>query len=602
MMHSGRTLVAAGLVAALLGGGIAHADGVSADAPSSGDIVNGIPTHLQPATGALLFVGPDKKNEFLDCSAVLIGCRTVLTAAHCLCKRSLNSATCTARELRDLDVADLRVFFQHSGIHNVRDVVIHPDYVRGKRNDLAVLTLAQRVHGVEPAQINSTRSRRIGAGRSGVIAGFGNRTETRLDAAIKRVGTVRTASCPSGIPSPDNLCWNHIAPVDRPGTDSNSCFKDDGGPLFLDFGRGPVVAGILSETPTTCAADTVGFSTNVFPSAEWIKAAGGADVGRDQCSDLGEVGEAWVEVQGGEGNMPRHEDERRFAFFVPQDAELLRVTANGDTERGADYDLFVKFDSAPTKFNAECEVRGVGQFGACEFDIKHRKVKVVHVLIRHVKQNQAIGRSRFQVTATAFLPAPPPGDAPRRPEQLRAQTKGPGFERLFWRDASDDETGFELQRKEGKGDEGDFSLRKINKANKTSFLDNVDPATIYTYRVRSFNLHGSSDWSNVCTVNDPGPTSPRRLRADDIRPRRISLVWEDRSADESGFEVQRRRPGEKKWNTLANVGRDTTTYLDSAVAPSTTYEYRVRARGRTAECIPHSKFAPKQVVTSLSGN
>jgi hypothetical protein len=67
MIHSRKALVAVGLVATIATAS-ARADDTTAPFLDDAAIVNGIPTHLQPTTGALLFVGPDLKNQFLDCS------------------------------------------------------------------------------------------------------------------------------------------------------------------------------------------------------------------------------------------------------------------------------------------------------------------------------------------------------------------------------------------------------------------------------------------------------------------------------------------------------------------------------------------------------
>src|SRR5262245_6987755 len=54
-------------------------------------IVAGTPTSNEPSTGALL-VGDDPAVAVSWCTAVLVGCQTVLTAAHCVCEG--NGAMC----------------------------------------------------------------------------------------------------------------------------------------------------------------------------------------------------------------------------------------------------------------------------------------------------------------------------------------------------------------------------------------------------------------------------------------------------------------------------------------------------------------------------
>lgn len=56
----------------------------------------------------------------------------------------------------------------------------------------------------------------------------------------------------------------------------------------------------------------------------------------------------------------------------------------------------------------------------------------------------------------------------------------------------------------------------------------------------------------------------------------VILTWTDNSEIESGYQLQRRRPG-KSWTTTANLEGNTKTYTDSDLAEATSYEYRIRA-------------------------
>lgn len=603
MIHAGRALVAAGLIAAsasaLISATPAWADGVSAPAPGGAAIVNGIPSHLQPTTGALLDVGPYIKNQFLDCSAVLIGCRTALTSAHCLCKEAANYAECIT-QLPDLDVADLRVFFQHSGFHHVREIYVNPTFVAGKGGDLALLRLSEKVEGIEPAVFHQGFPTQIDHGTEGIIAGFGTSGDDKVDAAIKRVGAVTTADCPpsTGVYEPANICWNFTAPVAKPGDESNLCLHDDGGPLFIDFGKGPEVAGIHAGGGTSCDEDSFSYDTNVVRSREWIQTVGGLDVKRDQCSELGEVGEPWVKVQGGHGTLPKNDTEMRFTFDIPADSILLRVTVNGDTEKTGDYDMFVGLDQlVPTKQVFDCKQRGVGQFGACEFE--NPDATRVNVLIRHMRPNIGKGKSRFQVTATAWQVKPPDGTPPRGPDDLRYEKRA-DLRNLLWVDDSDDETGFELQRRPGFDTNSPFTTRAIIKPNKTSYLENILPTSVFTYRIRAFNIYGNSEWSNLCVVNKKRLPRPTKLRAPEITDETVLLRWQDNSDGESYMELQRRRSGAVKWKTIDLLPADSESFLDHHVDAGENYEYRLRARGYLGECIGHSTFTPVLEVSTAA--
>ncbi|HEY2775241.1 MAG TPA: trypsin-like serine protease [Candidatus Binatia bacterium] len=599
MIHAGKALAAAAFVLVLAACGEALADGASAAAPGGGpDIVNGIPTNLQPTTGALLFVGPDLKNEFLDCSGVLIGCRTVLTAAHCVCKTTDNYADCVSKELPTIDDADLRFFFQHSGFQHVRDIFVNPSYVRGVSGDLAILRLSEIVTGIEPSPYHQDFPLNVTDGTDGVIAGFGSSGDDRVDEAIKRVGEVTTAACPvgSGVLEPANICWNFTAPILKPGDESNLCVKDDGGPLFIDFGAGPEVAGIHAGGGASCNVDSFSYDTAVGRNRDWITEVGGPDVKRDQCSDLGEVGDPWVLVQGGEGTLPKTDTEMRFAFDVPKDEILIRATVNGETESDGDYDMFVGLnEKVPTRFDNDCQQRGVGEFGSCSFTTAN--VTRVNVLIRHVRPHVGKGKSRFQVTVTAWEPAPPAGNPPDAPDVLRYTKRATGFRLLSWLDESDDETGFELQRRPGTDTTASFTTRATIGANHTSILQAIPDDEVFTYRVRAFNVHGPSAWSNLCVVNKR-LHRPTNLHTTLITATAVTLHWHDNADDESHYEVQRRLFGTTKWKSVATLPPNTQDFVDHGVAPGQTFEYQVRAKGFVDECIPHSRFSAILDVTT----
>ncbi|HXC53553.1 MAG TPA: trypsin-like serine protease [Candidatus Limnocylindrales bacterium] len=600
MIQPGRALVASFLLVATVAVVTARADdsdGASATVPVQTNIVNGIPTHLQPTTGALLFVGPDLKNQFLDCSAVLIGCRTALTAAHCVCETANNAAECL-NDLPNLDVADLRVFFQHSGFHHVREIYIDPAYVAGVGGDLAMLRLSELVTGIEPSPYHRGFPTSPDHGTPGLIAGFGDSGFDNLDEAIKRVGSIETAACVpgTGVFEPANICWNFTGAVSKPGDEANLCLADDGGPLFIDYGNGPEVAGIHAGGGSTCDVAGYSYDTNVARARDWIDEVGGLDVKRDQCSELGEVGEPWVKVQGGEGNLPKNEDEKLFSFIVPEDALVLRVSVNGDTDQNGDYDMFVGLgQKIPTRLDNDCQARGVGQFGFCSFE--ETGTDHVNVLIRRARPRIGTGHSRFQVTVTAYQQKPPADDPPRGPDNLRYSVRGPGLRTLTWIDDSKNETGFELQRRPGTDPLAAFTRRATIKADKQLYLESIPDDQVFTYRIRAFNGFGSSEWSNICVVNLPRMHRPTRLHATALTPDAVTLKWRDNSNGESAMELQRRKFGSLAWKAIKVLPSDTKGYVDTGITEGQTYQYRVRARGFLDECIPHSRFSNVLEVT-----
>lgn len=242
-------------------------------------IVNGVETQAQPATGALL--EPFGSGFRALCTGTLVGCETFLTAAHCVCP---GDTFCTP------DPADFAVYLQHSGIHTAASVGVHPAYEFGVAGDVAVVTISAPQSGIRPVPLNVTAT--PGSGTPGTIVGFGVTSGKEDDAGILREGQVTTGGCDGNVPEPEHVCWSFESPVGPPGQDSNTCFGDSGGPLFIDQGSGPEIAGITSGGfSAQCDADDLAFDANVFVYQGFIQGIGGADLGQTSCGAHSQVGD-----------------------------------------------------------------------------------------------------------------------------------------------------------------------------------------------------------------------------------------------------------------------------------------------------------------------
>lgn len=247
------------------------------DAPH---IVNGLDTQARPTVGALL--GFDGEEYWQSCSGTLVGCRTFLTAAHCVCPGD-TAAGCTP------DLGEHVVYLQHGGIRTVEAIAVPSNYSFAVRNDVAVVTLATPPGGIPPTRINTHRNPPLGS--AGIIAGYGTILGGSRGASLLREGRVVTAAC-FDVPEPAHVCWEYDRPVGAPGTDSNTCYGDSGGPLFADLGSGEVVIGVTSGGETnSCGPDDNPFDANVYRARSFIRSVGGSDLDQARCGPLSQVGE-----------------------------------------------------------------------------------------------------------------------------------------------------------------------------------------------------------------------------------------------------------------------------------------------------------------------
>ncbi len=106
-----------------------------------------------------------------------------------------------------------------------------------------------------------------------------------------------------------------------------------------------------------------------------------------------------------------------------------------------------------------------------------------------------------------------------------------------------------------------------------------------TNRTQGANTHDSIAIDHLYVRSETAavaaPAAPAGLSATATGAANVELAWDD-VADEWGYELDRGTDGDADgtvdtWTTIAEVGADVTSYLDTGVTGSTTYGYRVRA-------------------------
>ncbi len=93
----------------------------------------------------------------------------------------------------------------------------------------------------------------------------------------------------------------------------------------------------------------------------------------------------------------------------------------------------------------------------------------------------------------------------------------------------------------------------------------------------SRSLIPDSAFKEAVTINGSAPAAPSNLVATASAYNKINLSWTDNSTNETGFEIYRATSASGPWNTIATTASAVTSYIDSTVAPSTAYFYKIRA-------------------------
>ena len=184
------------------------------------------------------------------------------------------------------------------------------------------------------------------------------------------------------------------------------------------------------------------------------------------------------------------------------------------------------------------------------------------------------------------LPNPPAAST-----ALLAKTSSSSQIDLSWQDHSTNEGGFKIERRLGNA--GTFTQVATVGANVLSFSNgNLNANTKYFYRVRAFNAGGNSAYSNMmeATTLPKAPVAPSNLAVTVVSFSRLNLAWQDKSANEDSFMVERKLGAAGTFAQIAKLPANAVAFGDTGLAASTQYFYRVRA-SNTGGQSPYSNEA-----------
>lgn len=180
---------------------------------------------------------------------------------------------------------------------------------------------------------------------------------------------------------------------------------------------------------------------------------------------------------------------------------------------------------------------------------------------------------------------PPRADpgAPQAPQELTAASQSSGSIRVSWRDQSDDETGFILERSTVSADSGFDALVSLGKNTiEHTDMDGLAPSRTYWYRVMAERNGMQSEVSNTAeaTTHAPPPAvpgAPTRLVATARSHSAIDLEWADNALTEIGFRIESAATSRGPFTEIAATGTNATSYRVKSLSPSRTYYFRVAA-------------------------
>ena len=188
---------------------------------------------------------------------------------------------------------------------------------------------------------------------------------------------------------------------------------------------------------------------------------------------------------------------------------------------------------------------------------------------------------------------------PKAPGNLSAGAVSTTRINLAWKDSSNNETGFKIERKIGSG--GTYAQIGTTAQNVVSYADSgLISGTEYFYRVRAYNTGGNSNYSNQAsaTTAPTAPPAPSGLSASAISGAQIYLAWTDNALNESGFKIERKTGAAGTYAQIATVSANVTSFSNTGLNASTQYYYRVRAYNGGG----NSTFSNEANATTLSNS
>ena len=177
-------------------------------------------------------------------------------------------------------------------------------------------------------------------------------------------------------------------------------------------------------------------------------------------------------------------------------------------------------------------------------------------------------------------PVVAPIDAPAVPSDLSAAPASNSV-RLTWRDRSDNELGFTIERKSiSPSGTGTFTQIGVVGADETGYTAaGLQPLQTYAFRVRAFNRIGTSGYSNeaqTTTLPKP-PAAPNYLTVAGSGRDTIRLTWRYGGGTVEGYRVEQSKDGGRTFVRVGTTAAGVTSFTATGLSPGLTFHYRVHA-------------------------
>ena len=167
------------------------------------------------------------------------------------------------------------------------------------------------------------------------------------------------------------------------------------------------------------------------------------------------------------------------------------------------------------------------------------------------------------------------GDAP---SNLTGEALGASVVQLNWKDNSDTEDGFIIERTNPAT--GNYERIAVLPRNTIEYFDSdLYALTTYKYRVASFKSASVSAFTNVLTVSTYGkdvPAPGNLIATYDPNQNGVVITWDDKTLFETGTYIERKETSTGKYELVGTTNADENIFVDKNIEINQIYYYRAR--------------------------
>ena len=204
-------------------------------------------------------------------------------------------------------------------------------------------------------------------------------------------------------------------------------------------------------------------------------------------------------------------------------------------------------------------------------------------MIYYDKNGSAV---RSDTVKNLLITEPPP----YQPYDVKLLNLSSSLVNISWKDSSANVSKYQIWRQTGNN--GTYQLLYTTDAKTFNVNDaNLDPDSVYFYKIRGKNSYGYSAFSKVLQRTSRGTSSsfppPSNVQASAIGMNQVELNWNETYPAVNYFRIQRKLSSDTAYSTVGVVQPDVRTYSDSAngLTPGGSYNYRIIAYTNTDSAV-----------------